>query len=323
MVASSRTVEIARKPEFLEKAKHLSKINNWKAAWAIARQWVVIAACATAAIWSGHWLVYAVAIVVIATRQHALGVLLHDASHYRVFTNRQANEFVSNVACALPVAVIVSRYRAEHTLHHRHSNTEKDPYWLIFQSNPRDWRWPKRPLSALTVLVKDFFGLNSHVATREFSNWSPAKNHFGESGSPVPLSRGDRATAYLFVASLIVALWLTNGWVNFAILWILPFLTISQFLVRVRTIAEHHGLPEDSGTDATRHVDPSFWEALSIAPLNVNCHLVHHIFPSIPQYNLPEMTNILFADPEFAAVAHRSSGYLSRDGVIRGELLAT
>jgi len=323
MTVSSKTLEIARRQEFVEKAKQLSKVDNLKGAWAVARQWVMISIFVTAALWFGHWLVYAVAILVLATRQHALGVLMHDASHYRLFSSRWANEFVGNVACALPIGLMVSRYRAEHTQHHRDPNTENDPYWLMFQSNPRDWSWPKRPVRALIVLLKDFAGLNSHVSTREFSNWSPAKNHFGVSGPPAPLSWGDRAITYFFVVSLIIFLWMTNGWLYFAVLWLLPYLTVSQFLVRIRTIAEHHALPEGSGTDATRHVDPRFWEALSIAPLNVNCHLVHHIFPSIPHYNLPEMTDALFAVPEFAAVAHRSSGYLGRDGVIRGELLTT
>ena len=323
MTVPSKTAKIARKPEHLAKVKQLSQIDSTKAAWSVIRQWLVIGGVAAAAIWSGHWLVYAIAIVVIATRQHALGILQHDACHYRLFKTRWVNEFVGNIACALPLGFLVTRYRDDHTQHHRDPNTEKDPYFLIFQSNPRDWDWPKRPFHALMVLAKDLFGLNTHTTAREFSNWYPTKNHFGEAGEPIPLTWGDRFTTYLFFIALFALLWVTNGWVYFAILWLLPYMTIAQFLVRVRTIAEHHALEEESGTDATRHVDPTLLEALSISPLNINCHLVHHIFPSIPQYNLPAMTDILFADPEFAEVAHRSQGYLGKNGVIRRELLAT
>lgn len=322
MATSSRTVEIARKPEFVAKARQLSKISNSRAALAVIRQWVVISIVVAAAIWSGNWLVYAAAIVVIATRQNALGVLLHDASHYRLFTSRWVNEFVGNAACALPLGLMVSRYRVEHTQHHRDPNTEKDPVWLIFKANPRHWDWPKRPLTGLGVFLMDLLGLNSYAFVQDFSNWTPTKNHFGASGTPAPLSWGERMTVYFCLAALVSFLWLSNGWMYFLVLWILPYVTGFFFLVRIRSITEHLGLPEGSGTDATRHVDPTFLEALSIAPLNVNCHLVHHIFPSIPYYNLCEMTDALFADREFAAVAHRSSGYLSRNGVIRGELLS-
>jgi fatty acid desaturase len=89
----------------------------------------------------------------------------------------------------------------------------------------------------------------------------------------------------------------------------------------VRGIAEHFALPDETGTDATRHIDANWLERFAIAPLNINYHLAHHLFPGIPYYNLPEMTAILFANPEFAARAHRSRGYLSRNGVLRRELL--
>lgn len=321
MTVSSKTVAIAHKPEFIAKAKHLSIINSSKSTWAVIRQWLVISMAAAAAIWSGHWLVYATAIFVIATRQHALGVLMHDASHYRLFRRRWTNEIVGNVACGLPVGYIVSRYRVDHTLHHRDPNSENDPNWLVFQSNPRHWNWPKRPMNAMIVFLKDIVGANSLKYAQEFANWTPAQNHFGNVEKPAPLTREERLTVYSFLASLVFALWITNGWLDFLVLWILPYVTISLLLVRIRTIAEHHSLPEGSGVDATRHIDPSFLEALCISPLNVNCHLAHHIFPSIPHYNLPEMTDALFADPTFAAIAHRSRGYLSRNGVIRGELL--
>lgn len=321
MTVSSKTMAIARKPEIVARAKELSRIDNSKAAWAVARQWIVISATVAAAVWSGHWLVYVLAIIILATRQHALGILMHDACHHRLFTNRKANDIVGNFFCALPVGLTVSRYRDEHNQHHRDPNTERDPYFLLFRSNPRDWDWPKRPLNALGVVIRDVFGLNSLTSSREFSNWMPVKNHFGSTGAPVPLSWGERITTYIFVAVLLAGLWWTNGWLDFAILWVLPYSTVTLMLVRLRTIAEHHGLPEGSGTDATRHIDATWWEALSVSPLNINYHLAHHIFPSIPHYNLPAMTETLFADPEFAAVAHRSTGYLNREGVIRGELL--
>ena len=39
-------------------------INNWKAAWIIARQWIVIIAVLAFAIWSQHWGGYLVAMLV-------------------------------------------------------------------------------------------------------------------------------------------------------------------------------------------------------------------------------------------------------------------
>jgi fatty acid desaturase len=43
--------------------------------------------------------------------------------------------------------------------------------------------------------------------------------------------------------------------------------------------------------------------------VNANYHLVHHLFPTIPHYNLPEMNRLLFENPEFCQSAHRSKTY--------------
>ena len=95
-----------------------------------------MALAAAVAIYSESWLVYPLAVIVIASRQHALGVLMHDASHSKLFSNRTANEVIGNILCALPVGMTVARYRADHFRHHNAPNTDRDPYFAIFKQNP-------------------------------------------------------------------------------------------------------------------------------------------------------------------------------------------
>ena len=99
--------------------RRLSVVSNWRSALTIAWQWAIIFAAATLAVWSGHWAVYILAAAVIASRQQALGILVHDATHYLLFTNRTVNDIVSDLCCGFPVSISTTLYRSTHFRHHR------------------------------------------------------------------------------------------------------------------------------------------------------------------------------------------------------------
>jgi fatty acid desaturase len=321
-VSAGRSIEaIASAPEFLNKARQLSSVNNWKAALAIARQWVIISCSLALALYFDTTMTYGIAIFVIATRQHALAILFHDAAHYRLFSNRELNDFCGNVLCGLPSGVILSRFRDDHLKHHWMPNTDQDPYWIIYTANPRNWVWPKTRSNAFKVFLFDLVGLNTPKTVQEFSSWLPWQNHFSRADKPKPLKIGERLSFYVFAACLVIFLTFTGSWTRYLVFWIIPLFTITQFLLRLRTIAEHSALTDSSGTDETRHVDGHWIERLSICPLNINYHVAHHLFPNIPYYNLPKMHKILTADSEFRSRAHLRKTYLAKGGVLWEELI--
>jgi len=257
---------------------------------------------------------------VIATRQHALGVLFHDAAHFRLFSNRWVNDFVGNVFCALPGSIILSRYRAEHLKHHVSPNSERDPYWRTFQTNPECWAWPKRRWAGVWVICRDALGLNLKTALQEFGNWFPWRRHFAAEAYPVPLSRSDRFITYAFFSTVLLLVWRVIGIYNFIVLWMVPLCTVAQALFRLRAIAEHFAVPVSSPRDATRDIKAHFLECLSISPLNINYHLTHHLFPSIPHYNLREMSEILHNFAGSKLEGHYANGYVTPSGVFFGSL---
>lgn len=105
----------------------LMKLRPGKCFIQIGMQWLLIVFAVFFAKWASSWLAYSISIVWIATRQHALLVLMHDASHYLISRRRWLNDTVGNLFLAFPLSVCVSRYRRHHLLHHRHLNTELDP----------------------------------------------------------------------------------------------------------------------------------------------------------------------------------------------------
>lgn len=287
----------------------LSRVNNTRFLLALSRQWLVIGAAISLAIWLGGWVAYVFAMIIIATRQHALGILMHDATHYRCLSNRAANDVICDFFCSLPLGMLTSRYRYEHILHHRFANTVKDPYWSDFE-NDADWQWPKKWTGAFAVILRDLSGLGMIRISKATWRWSPWSNHFSRKTSPPPMTWVERSTTYVFFLAITCGLTLSGAWFVFLLFWIVPLSTLTVFLIRCRTIAEHLAVKDESELDATRHVDAHILERLSLSPLNINYHIAHHLFPSVPYYNLPKLHKKLMAKKTYRERAHFNKSYL-------------
>ena len=102
-------------------------------------------------------------------------------------------------------------------------------------------------------------------------------------------------------------------------------------IMRIRSIAEHHAIEgPDSAYPLTRTTRATWLERIFLAPKNVNYHIEHHFFPSVPFYRLPELHAILMSKPGFREGAHLTRTYWgvleesvgrtrSRRGKARGE----
>lgn len=311
--ASSTRRALSRR-ELSPAIQALTRVSNARFLADLAMNWGVIAAAASMALLTGHWLAYVAAIVVISTRQHALGVLMHDGTHYRCLTSRPLNDAASDIFCAMPVGMLTSRYRHEHLQHHRSLNTDDDPYWVDFQLDDT-WHWPKPPAAAAWVFARDLLGLNSQRWGRVQWRWSPWVNHFQRSDpkGPPPTTPAERLRIYGFHTAVLGTLIATGAWVNFALLWLLPMMTLTPAMVRLRTVAEHLLIPNRSELDASRHTVGSVLERWSIAPHNINFHLGHHLYPAVPYYRLPQLHAGLMKDPSYAERIVTSPGYLGFD----------
>src|SRR4051812_26940478 len=79
---------------FADEVRRLSKISPLRWLFAVGFQWMVIMGAATVVIKFDQWYLYPLSVVVIASRQHALGVCLHEGAHYLAFSNRLLNDVV-------------------------------------------------------------------------------------------------------------------------------------------------------------------------------------------------------------------------------------
>ena len=97
---------------------------------------------------------------------------------------------------------------------------------------------------------------------------------------------------------------------GFALYWVVPMFTWLVMIMRIRSIAEHHAIDEPgSAYPSTRTTHPTWLERIFLAPKNVNYHIEHHFFPSVPFYRLPELHAILMSKPGYRESAHLTSTY--------------
>jgi fatty acid desaturase len=202
-----------------------------------------------------------------------------------------------------------ARYRYEHLLHHQHNCTNDDPYWRDWTTDSH-WFWPKTRAAALRLFLKDLLGLNMHHIGKALSRWSPWKEHFKRQG-PRALTRGERCRLYGFYAALVAGLTIYSGWTVYLLLWALPGSTLTILWVRMRSVAEHLYLPGRNELNRSRHITASWWERLTISPLFINYHIAHHLFPSIPHYNLDRCHQLLLHVPAYREQAAIYDSYFS------------
>jgi fatty acid desaturase len=97
-----------------EDIRKLSQLSSGRAFFAIAREWLLVSASVGLAVSSGHPLAWLCAGAFIATRQHAILVLMHEAAHHRLTRNRWLNDTLGDLFLSLPSNVLLRRYRIRH-----------------------------------------------------------------------------------------------------------------------------------------------------------------------------------------------------------------
>lgn len=286
--------------------KALSELTPWRTGLAIAFDWTVIAAAIALSEWAGTWWALVAAWIVIGGRMHALGILIHDFAHYRFIADKKRSEWIGDLLLAWPLFTFVDGYRKNHLAHHRYTNTEKDPDWVIKLGTlhftfPQSWRYAVINLLGYLVGISSYRDLKS-LLTRLSDDEGRSRTY-----------KWLRLGYYLAFAAIFTV---TGTWTGFILYWLLPFFTFFLLFLYVRSVAEHFGsMDYETELGSSRTVLPYLWERAFFAPHNVNYHLDHHLYPSVPFYNLPRLHAALMAEPEYAAGAHVTRGYST--GLVR------
>jgi fatty acid desaturase len=256
----------------------------------------------------------AVSMLIIAARQHALAILMHEGVHFNLARDRVLNELLSNWFCAFPLGMVTSLYRRWHLAHHAAPNTQDDPDYLEHLKDG-DYQLPILRRTLFVLMLKDIVGANLIKwigSTTPWLGW-PAVLKMGEE---TPMSASEKwqfVALWGGVAGLIFG---TGIYAYLIVIWYVPILMLLPAFARIRSIAEHNFQRSPDELHHTRHVDGRAIERFFIAPLNINYHIAHHYFPSVPHYNLAALHRALLAHPEFRRKAIIVSTYFGRSDSI-------
>ena len=300
----------------------LTRLSDARSAVALLQTSALIglAIAAGVRVWPSAWLL--LAIVVIGIQQHALFILAHEAAHYRLFADRKVNDVVGRLV-GMVGGISMCTYRVIHRLHHNHLYTDEDPDTAIHGGYPRGvaYLWKK--------LGQDLTGWNAWKTYAYFFG-APALNEVtNRAVRPLddtsPQLRAAARADRWFVVALQLAMPLAclglGGWrglAQYAVLWLVPMLTVLQPILRLRAIAEHGGVVDLSSPLTAARSNRSGGSLLNVLaratifPHHVNYHLEHHLYPAVPHYHLPALHRMLVAKGALEGAEVRDVGSTMR-----------
>jgi sphingolipid delta-4 desaturase len=204
------------------------------------------------------WVLLSLAPTLGAVLAHALGVLIHEASHNLVFRRTWRNKLaaiVANVPLGAPAAI---EFRHQHLLHHKYLGDAGDP-------SGRDTQAPTRKEvevvgSSASLKVLSFtFG-------RFFYKARPAN------AAPRDLWVLGNAFACLAADAAIVV---AAGWRPLVYLLLSSLLAFGPHVLGARRISEHLTLRRGQPSN-------SYYGSLNRVTFDVGYHVEHHDFPAVP-----------------------------------------
>lgn len=267
-----------------DEIKQLSKRSDLMGAWMVFHVWVVIfISGAIATLWP-NILTVPLAILIIGSRQHGMAILMHEAAHGVLLSNRKVNDFIGQYVLGAPYGGDLQTYRHYHLRHHKFTQSEKDPDIGLSS---------KFPVTKDSIRRKFFRDITGQTFLRiRLAQLSPEKMD-GISGSDAFQKTSPWPTVFINL-TMFSALAISGYWWSYFVFWALPLMTWFFAVLRLRNIAEHAMTThDDNPLTHARTTQANWFERIFFAPYYVNYHVEHHAYMYVPCYNLPKLHRLL------------------------------
>ena len=275
-----------------EELRAFSKVSAGRSSLAFFLDWVGIAAIFAILLYLPNPLTFILGFILIGRQQLALAILMHDGAHGRLYPSPLVNDVLGQFFTAAPLFFSQDSYRKFHLKHHLNPLVPDDPDISLIGG------YPIARGSFARKLLRDLFGI-SYFKFIGYFFYKPRKKKSSGSRPKINLE-SKRLPLWFQTFSVLVingaflsVLWgLGHPW-YFFFFWFLPMMTVLQVLLRIRGIAEHAGYQPHVEQMLCSRTVVNPVQTFFFAPHQVNYHMEHHEYPSVPFYRLPTVHRLL------------------------------
>ncbi len=233
----------------------------------------------------------------IGSRQRGLSNLVHDASHMNLFHSKEMNIKITNLMAAFCMFDTIEAYRKNHLLHHQHLGS------FFLDPDEQSHRRYNYDLYASKGMHPLMLYLNLILSKKAWID-----SFFG---SLAKLSKIELKLIALWWIIFCLFLLILFGFKNLIYIIFFWFLSKASFYHCIRIFSEfldHSGLINGDIIKYTRNMPHYGICSFFLHPHSDTFHLLHHLFPRIPHYNLKE-AEVITGNIQCYKLAHHCDSY--------------
>jgi len=264
--------------------------KSWrKSTFFLVLLWLGLLACLTLIVQLDLLVLNILCFFCIGVFLYHLNILGHEGIHYLLYEKRKINDLISRYMIHSPQFAPLSLLRSNHMNHHAVLGTESDKDTQYYDVS----RFSSPSLFVLWIVLS-FLGWMVLGIVLKLSG---LKKSSGSQKAIKKTSRGliaDIVSLVVFHGVLFSVLYLWSGSVlTYFLYWFLPAFSVMFGLNVLRSCLEHAVETESNEKAKLMTFRPRWMEALILSPYNMNYHSEHHMFPSVPCWNLPRFSAFL------------------------------
>lgn len=302
-----------------QRLKELTVLDNFHGPMAVIEDYFVIICAIVAFRFSPYF--YPLSLLLIGSRR-ALATLLHESAHKTLTRNRRLNYLLGTTLSGHLIFQMYEPYFRSHVLsHHKHlGEPEADPD-LIFhiaeglykETSPARFKWE--------FLVKPWLFLN----VRKHLIYILQVRFRAGQMAETPKYKPEFYRFLILWTILLTAVAISGLWLEFLLLWILPYLTTFQAINWYCELSEHFPMPKVGALDIdmTRNRFGPPLERFFLGIHGENFHLEHHLHPGIPFWNLAAANRARRTDEHYERINAAMGGLVTRSKTGAPSAIAT
>ncbi|MFI6504496.1 fatty acid desaturase [Nonomuraea typhae] len=302
-------------PDVRKRVSRLTKLDNWHGLLGVLQEYAIIAAAVYLCVGVSWWF-YPLSALLIGSSHRALAHFLHESAHRVLAGNSTINLVLGTYFSGYLTFQMYNPYRNTHVgCHHRNlGDPETDPDYSFHQEcGLYDYHQ-----SDATFMFKNVVAAVVGLRTVSYVRYLLRDRIFCTMPRLVvsmPIKFRRERWLLLTQWALILGLCAYAGWLHvLVLLWFVPMVTTGIAVGWLSELAEHYPLPESESKKLLLTRNRHGWavENFLLGRYNDRYHLIHHLNPGIPFWNLRKAHRVLREDPGYSAWDDLWAGILTR-----------